>query len=86
VLQQARAEKQEEWVVKLMGVVQHGEISLVFADPPPRAPANGRPGFPFGFLGAGGRLPKARRGRVYVQFIIMITIPCFHAGRPAWET
>ena len=30
-------------------------------DPPPRAPANGRPGFPFGFLGAGGRLPKARR-------------------------
>ena len=25
-----------------------------------------RPGFPFGFLGAGGRLPKARRGRVFV--------------------
>ena len=26
-------------------------------DPPPRAPANGRPGFPVGFLDAGGRLP-----------------------------
>ena len=33
--------------------------------PRPRAPANGWPGFPFGFLGAGSRLPKARRGRVY---------------------
>ena len=39
------------------------------ADPPPCAPTNGRPGFPFGFLGAGGRLPKARRGQVFiVQF------------------
>ena len=28
-------------------------------DPSPRAPTSGRPGFPFGFLGAGGRLPKA---------------------------
>ena len=35
-------------------------------DPPPRAPANGRPRFPFGFLGAGGRLPKARRGRFLI--------------------
>ena len=35
-------------------------------DPPPCAPKNGRPGFPFGFLGAGGRLPKARRGRVFI--------------------
>ena len=34
--------------------------------PPPCAPTNGRPGFAFGFLGAGGRLPKARRGRVFV--------------------
>ena len=34
----------------------------------------GRPGFPFGFLGAGGRLPKARRGRFFiVQFIIVIS-------------
>ena len=32
--------------------------------PPPRALTNGRPGFPFGFLSAGGRLLKARRGRV----------------------
>ena len=32
--------------------------------PPPRAPTNGRPGFPLGLLGAGGRLPKVRRGRV----------------------
>ena len=31
--------------------------------PLPCAPTNGRPGFPFGFLGAGGRLPKARRVR-----------------------
>ena len=39
---------------------------------PPCAPTNGRPGFPFGFLGAGGRLPKARRGRVFiVKFIII---------------
>ena len=36
------------------------------AGPPPCAPANGRPGFPFGFLGAGGRFPKARRGRVFI--------------------
>ena len=38
------------------------------SDPPPRAPTptNGRPGFPFGFLGASGRLPKARRGRVLI--------------------
>ena len=35
-------------------------------DPPPCAPTNGRPGFPFGFLGAGGRLPKARRGRFFI--------------------
>ena len=34
--------------------------------PPPRTPANGRPGLPFGFVGAaGGRLPKERRWRVY---------------------
>ena len=31
--------------------------------PPPCAPANGRPGFPFGFMGAGGRFLKERRGR-----------------------
>ena len=30
--------------------------------PPPRAPANDRPGFPFGFLCAGGRLPTIRNG------------------------
>ena len=30
---------------------------------PPRAPTNGLLGFPFGFLGASGRLPKARRER-----------------------
>ena len=36
------------------------------AGPPPFAPANGRPGFPFGFLAAGGRLPRARRGRVFI--------------------
>ena len=37
-------------------------------DPPPRAPTNGRLGFPFGSLGAGGRLPKARRGRFFQKF------------------
>ena len=36
------------------------------SDPPPRAPTICRPGFPFGFLGAGGRLPKERRGRVFI--------------------
>ena len=36
------------------------------SDPPPCALTNGRPGFPFGCLGAGGRLPKARRGRVLI--------------------
>ena len=36
-------------------------------DPPPCAPTNGRPGFSFGFLGAGGRLPKARRGRFFLS-------------------
>ena len=47
---------------------------------PPHAPhgapsANGRPGFPFGFLGAGGRLPKARRGRAFVvQFFFFFTL------------
>ena len=42
---------------------------LPVVGPPTCAPTNGRPGFPFGFLGAGGRLPKARRGRVFiVQF------------------
>ena len=30
-----------------------------------RVPWWARPGFPFGFLGAGGRLPKARSGRVF---------------------
>ena len=41
-----------------------------FLGPPPCAPANGRPGFPFGFLGAGagGRLPKApRRGLILLH-------------------
>ena len=32
-------------------------------DHPPRAPTNGRLGFPFGFPGAGGRLPKASERR-----------------------
>ena len=37
-----------------------------------RASELGASGFPFGFLGAGGRLPKARRGRVFIaQFIII---------------
>ena len=48
-----------------------------------RRMANDRPGFPFGFLGAGGRLPKARRGRVcIVQFTtIKITL---HASTKVW--
>ena len=56
-------------------------------DPPPCAPANGRPGFPFGFLGAGGRLPKARRGRVLLRprrrFVVSVItfVPRYlHAG------
>ena len=43
--------------------------------PPPCAPANGRPGFPFGFLGAGGRLPKARRGRVFSAIPFLLRQP-----------
>ena len=39
-----------------------------------RRPTNGRPGFPFGFLGAGGRLPKARRGRVSIAQLITIMV------------
>ena len=34
--------------------------------PPSCAPTNGRPGFAFGLLCAGGRLPKARRGRGFI--------------------
>jgi hypothetical protein len=49
------------------GVAAPGFYSL--PGPPPCAPTNGRPGFSFDLLGAGGRLPKARRGRVFiVQF------------------
>ena len=48
---------------------------VLIAGPPPCAPTNGRPGFPLGFLGAGGRFPKARRGRVFIaQFTIIIII------------
>ena len=41
------------------------------------APTNARPGFPFGFLGAGRRLPKARRGRVFIAQFIIITASVF---------
>ena len=54
---------------------------LLRPGPPPCAPANGRPGFPFGFLGAGGRLPKARRGRIFIAD----PPPCAPAnGRPGF--
>ena len=43
------------------------------SDPPPCTPANGRLGFPFGFLGAGGRLLKARRGRVCCAILLLLT-------------
>ena len=45
-------------------------LVLAYSDPPPRAPTNGRPGFLFGFLGAGGRLPKARRELVFFVFFL----------------
>ena len=51
------------------------------ADPPPCAPTNGRPGFPFGFLGAGGRLPKARRGRFFNCLILLLLGPLLANGR-----
>ena len=38
-----------------------------------------RPGFPFGVLGAGGRLPKARRGRVFIAQSTIIIIISFLA-------
>ena len=52
-------------------------------DPPPCAPTNARPGFPFGFLGACGRLPKARRGRVSIVQFIIITASVFFISRKA---
>ena len=57
--------------------------------PPPCAPTNGRPGFPFGFLGAGGgRLPKARRGRVFVVqfffFFWLVGCPAGSVGCGGW--
>ena len=45
---------------------------------PPCAPTNGRPGFPFGFLGAGGRLPKARRGRFFNCVILFLLPASYH--------
>ena len=58
-------------VVAPAGAVGVGDAVMaerlaLLRDPPPCAPTNGRPGFPFGFLGAGGRLPKARRGRFFI--------------------
>ena len=42
---------------------------------------NGRPGFPFGFLGgAGGRFPKARRGRVGVFLLL-----CHSSSSSSWH-
>ena len=42
----------------------------------------GRPGFPFAFLGAGGRLPKARRGRVFiVQFFFFLPFLVLEGAR-----
>ena len=51
------------------GLVVSSEALLALG-PPPHAPANGRPGFSFGFpMGSGGRfrIAKARRGRVYLS-------------------
>ena len=44
--------------------------------PPPCAPANGRPGFPFCFVGAGGRLPKGRRGRFFKCAVLLLLLRC----------
>ena len=48
------------------------------ADPPPRAPTNGRPGFPH--PGAGGRLPMARRGQVSWRFFVPLGGACPPSG------
>ena len=48
------------------------------SDPPPRAPTNGRPGFPH--PGAGGRLPMARRGRVLWRFFVPLGGACPPSG------
>jgi hypothetical protein len=62
----------------LRWLIQHTLAPTSFAPlhaPHGAPPANGRPGFPFGFLGAGGRLPKARRGRAFVvQFFFFFTL------------
>ena len=52
------------WVVSC-AVHHHQPFSPCFSTARSGAPTNGRPGFPFVFLGAGGRLPKARRGRAF---------------------
>ena len=60
----------------------------LLSNPPPFAPKNGRPGFPFFlnffiFPGAGGRhLPKARRGRVYRTIIHHHIIQSHHQSPP----
>ena len=59
------------WVLVWTGACYwHGVGGFMFnsSSSPPCAPTNGRPGFPFGFLGAGGRLPKARRGRIFIVY------------------
>ena len=53
-----------------------GQVHVVSlpCDPPPCAPTNGRLGFPFGFPGAGGRLPKARRGRFFSEILLLLLL------------
>ena len=63
---------------------QNREIPRSCIGPPPCAPANGRPGFPFGFLGASGRLPKARRGRVFIVQFFFFSRSCTQK-LPGWQ-
>ena len=56
-----------------------GVLGLVM-DPPPRAPTNGRPGFPFGFLGAGGRLPHGTAWAGFVVFFVPLGGACPPSG------
>ena len=64
-------------------------LSAFLVVPPPCAPTNGRPGFPFGFLGDSGRLQKAQRGRFFIaQFFFFLRLqfkkPRLCVGAWAW--
>ena len=70
-----KARGQVGWSKTVYGRLQFGHGAGGFAINSIRSHSNDRPGFPFCFLGAGGRLPKARRWRAcYLLFVVQFTI------------